>query len=300
MKNNILITGITSEILQKLYLKIDKDDFNIFGVTRDKSKLQKQDNITVFEGDLTDKNFITKIFTENKYDIIIHGAAVTHSFDEKKYFEINLDATKVLADEIKESNAGCKFAFISSRTAGLKSGGYGLSKLRAEEYIQTNLEKCLILRPAEIFGSSKKEGIDKLIKDASTKKILFCPANLKSKLFPIHIDDAVNIMFDYIFNQQANNQILTINGNNGYTFIELAKKIAKKNNNKLFIIPIPKPVMFLIKYLLIIFRNKNLLAPDQVDRLYSEKEIIKNKNLKIDILKYSSDIFSNKQKFDNI
>ena len=273
IKKNILITGITSEILQKLCLKIDKDKFEIFGVTRDKIKLENRENISVFEGDLTDEKFIDRIFLEKKFDMIIHGAAITHSFDEKKYFEINFNATKFLVDSVKKNTAACKFVFISSRTAGLKSGGYGLSKLRAEEYIKANIENWLILRPAEIFGAAKNEGIDKLIKDASTKKIMLCPSNLKSKLYPLHIDDAVNIMFEYIFIRQLQNQTLTINGNNGYTYIELAKIISKKNNNRLLIIPMPKPLMFLIKYLLIIFKIKNILVPDQIDRLYSEKSV---------------------------
>ncbi|HON55898.1 MAG TPA: sugar nucleotide-binding protein [bacterium] len=271
MKKNILVTGISSELLTKLCLKINQDEYRIFGVSRTKNKIERLEYACLLNGDLTAENFVNKIFSGNKFDMVIHGAALTHSFDAEKYFEINYRATKTIVDAVKKYQEDCIFIFISSRTAGYKSGAYGKSKILAEEYIIKNLENWLIFRPSEIFGGLKNEGINKLLNDASNKKILFCPANLKAKLYPISIDYAADLMFDDIFNKKNRNKIITIKGADGWTYIEYAKKISKEKNNKIFIMPIPKILMYILKYFLIIFRIKKIIAPDQIDRLYAEK-----------------------------
>jgi nucleoside-diphosphate-sugar epimerase len=269
MKKNILITGITSSFLSKLSDKIDKSKYNIIGITR-----TPQNSIETVEyeiGNITDGVFINKIVQKN-IDIIIHGAAITHSYDEKKYFDINFTSTKLLVDKIKIINPQIYFVFISSRTASPDSGGYGLSKLKAEEYIKNNLENWLIIRPAEIFGTDKNEGIEKLITDVKTKKIILTPVNIKYKLYPIHIDDALNIMYDAIFTENIKKQILSVNGNDGYTYFELVNVLEKKFKKKVFIIPIPKIIMFALKHLIKLFNIRTSIVPDQIDRLYSKKE----------------------------
>lgn len=270
MKKNIIVTGITSAILSKLINKIDKNKYNILGITRNINKIINHD-LNYIEGNICSASFIKNIIKKD-IDIIIHGAAVTHSFNEKQYFDINFISTKLLVDEYKNKNPNGKFIFLSSRTAGLKSGGYGISKYQAEQYIINNLKNWLIIRPSEIFGTDKNEGIEKLITDAKTKKIIFCPANVKSKLYPININKVINRMFDIIFIKESNNEIISIKGTTGYTYIEFAKKISKDNKNKLFIVPIPKTGMYILKYMLKSFNIKSVIVPDQIDRLYAPKQ----------------------------
>ncbi|MBP7654017.1 NAD(P)-dependent oxidoreductase, partial [Candidatus Dependentiae bacterium] len=260
----ILITGITSELLQRLVKLIDAKTCDITGVTRFPEKISSE-KIKIIKGDICDPDTAEKIITDDM-DMIIHGAAVTHSRDENEYFKVNLNSTISIINFLKQKNRKCMFVFISSRTAGKKSGAYGFSKFLAEEYIRKNLNRWLIFRPSEIFGTEKKEGIGKLISDALAKSIIFYPANMKYKIYPIHIDDVVNIMYESIFITRKSNEIITINGNEGYTYYELLKCISSINKRKIMFIPIPKFLLFLLKYIIKILSLKIFITPDQIDR----------------------------------
>ena len=267
---HVLITGTSSALMQELIKKIDTAKFKIFGISRNKLKIN---NLTIekLEGDICDPIFIQNIIKEKKINSIIHAAAITHSYNSKDYFKVNLQGTVTLVDAAKQNSVN-SFTLISSRVAGKKSGAYGLSKLQAEEYVKNNFGHWLIIRPAEIYGGNKNEGVDKLIHDVENKRIILCPVNVKSKLYPMHYADAAQAMYKLIFDPQYDNKTITVNGDEAFTNYEFIRKISAILNKKIFIIPIPKFLMFALKWVLEIFRIKADIVPDQIPRLYSLKE----------------------------
>ncbi len=266
-KKKIFITGASSELMKKLISLLNKEEYEIYCLYRNTYDTLG-DNIIGITGDIRE---IQKLQEQIKScDIIIHAAAITHSSNKKKYYEINLNATKELVDIAVEHKIK-KFIFISSRAAGIKSGAYGKSKILAEEYIKQNIENQLIFRPAEIFGSDKKEGIEKIFSDIKTKKYIICPLNIP-KLYPVSIDDTVRIIHDFSFLKNTINQTVTINGNKGYTYVELVKLTAKIFQKKIRIIPVPKFMMLFMKIIIEIFKINIGIAPDQISRLYGKKE----------------------------
>lgn len=270
-RKNILITGASSILMHELIKKINEKEFIIWAVTRDSAKISNP-KIKLLEGNIRDPSFINSIVLDNKIDIVIHAAAITHTGNAQEYFDVNLQSTINLVDASKQNNVQ-KFIFISTRAAGKDSGAYGISKLKAEEYIKTNVDQWLIIRPSEIFGGNKKEGIDKLINDLLHKKIIFCPMNLKSKLYPIFNGDAAQVIYDLVFEQHLDRKVITINGKEGFSYYELIDKICKTMKKKVHIIPVPKIIMFTIKWIVEVFKIKTSFVPDQISRLYSFKEI---------------------------
>lgn len=274
MKKKIFITGISSSIIQKLALLIDLSKYDIIGVSRNPSSVQIQ-GIKVIEGDILEFHKISHIL-EGCY-MVIHGAAITHSRDEKEYFNVNVIATEKIIESAKKHKVE-RFVYISSNTAGKESGTYGYTKLLAEQHIQKEINNWIILRPSEIFGSGKGEGIDKLLNDCLHKSVVLCPTNVPTKLCPIYIDDAVNLMFNHTFNDSILNTISVINGNEKFSYleiIELTKKISKKKITVLFL---SKRFMYFVKWVAKISPINIGIVPDQVDRLYAVKAIEPNKN----------------------
>lgn len=268
-KKEILITGASSELMQIFIPLIDRDKYEIFGLTRNKINIQNA-HIKIVEGDMCD--FATMNSSIPRCSMIIHAAALTHSFNAKSYYAVNFNATRHLVDMAKQRKVE-KFVFISSRSAGSKNGAYGVSKFLAEQKIKQTLNNWLIFRPAEIYGIRKNKGIEKLINDVLKKKTLLCPMNLSSRLFPIHVKDTAHIMHDYIFNKDLNNKTVTINGQEGFSYQEIIQYICCISGKKINIIPIPKFVMFAIKWLIEILRINIGIAPDQIPRLYGNKQI---------------------------
>ncbi len=267
----ILITGASSLLMVQLIEKIDTDKYKIYAITRNKSKI-KSEKTEVLEGDICDSEFLSHIIKEKKVDIIIHAAALTHSYNTNDYFTINQQGTINLVNAAKW-NSTLKFIFISTRVASKQSGEYGYSKLLAEEYVKTNLNNWLIFRLSEIFGGNKNEGIDKLIDTVLRKRIIACPLNVKSKLFPIYSEDVVQVMYDSIFFSQNNNKLITISGKQGFSYYELIKKLSSELNKKMYIIPVPKFLLYTLKNSVNFLKIKIGIVPDQIPRLYSQKEI---------------------------
>ena len=127
MKRKVVITGISSPIIQKLTARIDLSEYEVIGISRNPSFVL--DNVQIVNADIrVIQQYAHHL--QNCY-MVIHGAAITHSKSEKAYYDINLDATVALVAEAKKLSV-TRFVFISSNTAGTKSGAYGVSKLLAE------------------------------------------------------------------------------------------------------------------------------------------------------------------------
>ncbi len=268
-KKKIFITGISSNIMLRLVKQIDLKQYEIVGLSRAPSRMPSV-NFRVIKGDILNLNALDIDFSA--YDMIIHAAAITHAFDTEKYYDINLKATQALVD-LTKSNQALKFVFISSRTASEESGAYGISKLRAEEYIQKHLDNWLIFRPAEVYGASKQEGIEALIRDTIRKPYALCPVQVKSKMYPIFVDDLIAVIFNKIFVEKLHSQIITINGNDGYSFKEVIQLTARLAHKRIWIVPLPKWLMMVIKKTVAILPFSIGILPDQIDRLYSKKEV---------------------------
>jgi len=272
MKKKIVITGISSSLIQKLAALIDFSEYEVIGISRNPSSTSL-DNIKVVKGDLLN----IQEFAAHLKDcyMIIHGAAITHSKKEAAYYQVNLEATKKLI--ALANDCGVKrFAFISSNTAGKESGAYGLTKLLAEEHIQKHFKTWTILRLSAVYGDSKKEGIEKLINEVLDKSTVLCPTDIPCKLYPIHVSEAIQMMFSRIFDDKYLNKISVINGSEGFSFfeiIELTKQIAKR---KVRVIFLGRKVMSLIKIIAKLSPIDLGVAPDQIDRLYTQKHIEPN------------------------
>ena len=116
-------------------------------------------NFIRFKGNITSKKDINKWISLNQFDLIIHFAAIvpTHLVDKeyKKALRVNFNGTKYLIDSIIENNINLKWLFFSSTSHVYKFSRkkanekdlvrpvskYGITKLKAEKYIQRILSK---------------------------------------------------------------------------------------------------------------------------------------------------------------
>ena len=282
---NILITGISSSLLTKVALELAKNH-TISGISRNSNKINsKEDNIVLIEEDLFTISLNHPCF--NNIDIFIHAAALTHSYSSELYFKSNVELTKKMVD-ITNLHSIKHFVFISSNTASKESGHYGYSKLLAEDYIKLNCKNWLILRPTEIYGSDKDEGIDQFVKKCFKNKFIFYPNNVPTEFYPIHEMDASETIKKLVLSNNVNKTII-VGGKKKYRFIEIINLIEKINGKRIYSISIPSWIMKLLKIFLIMSPFKVGIYPDQIDRLYSKKSVPSRVNFeKISFSEYLS------------
>lgn len=265
----ILITGATSKIGQSLIPELLKNSniekFYILSRTKRLSgvfHLLNDSRIQFLQGDLTkDLLFLDEV---GPIDLCLHMAAVTHSFDPKKYFEINETATKKLADRLY--SGGCKeFIFISSYTAGLNAGAYAESKFLAEKYLLAMpWQQLLILRPSEVVGAGAKEGLDKFENLAKKLKIYPWLLGFKEIHFsPLRIEELVRFIANTLKEDMQGNRLQVLRGP-----IVSSHQLMVYFWNKYHAIPIPIFIPFLraVNKLFRLFQVP-LFPADQIPRL---------------------------------
>lgn len=240
----ILITGANSYIGTS-FEKYIKENF---------ADQYQVDTIDMIAGSWREKSF-------TGYDVIFHVSGIAHQKETKEnahlYYEINRDLAIEVAKKAKKDGVK-QFIFLSSMSVyGMDTGvitketkpnpktNYGKSKLQAEEQIadlRDDSFKVCVLRPPMVYGDGCKGNYQTIVK--LVKKFPVFP-RVNNKRSLIHIDalvlfikTAVDNVFDGLYFPQDKEYIRTI---------DLAKKIAKQENKKIYF-------SFLLGLVVIIFR----------------------------------------------
>ncbi|NNC84223.1 MAG: NAD(P)-dependent oxidoreductase, partial [Flavobacteriales bacterium] len=211
----IFITGITSFLLRDLATRLRDRGNTCIGLSRQSISME---GIELIHGDLLQPDTWRDHLAT--CDMVIHGAAITHSHDENLYEQVNHLATRALVDAC---DPGQRFVFISSRVAGMHSGAYGVSKFRAEEYIRSHCPDHLILRPSEVFGGGKEEGIESLIRTVLQKRLVVYPGGVGTPLCPIHVKDLVDNMEEIILQESHPDYMMILRGPQCMGFKEIVQ-----------------------------------------------------------------------------
>ena len=208
----ILVTGASSPLAVGVlrYLLLNSDAELWCGRHR-KDVAIRDPRLHVIDLDL--ESDISGTLSSTHFDLVVHFAGVTHATDEQQYWKINLDGTVRLARAVHKN--GCRrFVYISTRCATRSSGAYGESKLAAEQELQKlEWESLLIIRPAEIYGGSSNEGIDRMLAVARRWRVvpaLFGHPNLM--LAPMHVDDFTMLAAEMIQQHRNGVRIETVCG----------------------------------------------------------------------------------------
>ena len=212
---------------------------------------------------------LSEALSRTPFDMVIHFAGVTHASDEQRYWNVNLEGTRRLAQSTRAG--GCRrFVYISTRCATYGSGAYGESKLAAEQELQKfDWESLLIIRPAEIYGGGGNEGIDRLLAVARRWHVIPALFGHSNLLFaPMHVDDFTRLAAELIQQHDHGVSIETVCGPEDLSSIALAYRIAKHHRA----LPLPLWWPMVAVGLKTLHRlGFTVVKPDQLTRLIGEK-----------------------------
>ena len=262
----VLVTGASSNIMQMVCANLLKHDFQFTGVSRAENNIAPNIYSNWISADLSSQ---IDLINFSNFQTIIHAAACTHAFSYDEYYKINVELTKNLVAKAKAFGIE-NFIYISSRAAVKNGGWYAETKLAAEKIVVEHFPNAIIIRPAEIFGGTKQEGIDALIEKVKNKKFIFYPSGIADKLYPIQIDDASKCIAEIINNNFPG--VYTVNGKEGFTMQHFIQHIAIRFNKKNIFIPIPKFIIEAICFLQQFLKLNIGIYPDQLKRLQTPKE----------------------------
>lgn len=256
MKPTILITGINGFIGNVLVRMMLKLDYKIIGFDNLSGRnsdglieLCENPNFEFIRGNILDIKQLEKI--KNKCSIVIHLAAAVGEPYSKAHEDftwmVNLKGTQNIADVFNEhqiifSSTGSVYGKsknkVNENSPCNPLSVYGLSKLRAEEYL---LEKrdCVIYRFATAYGLSPSLRLDLLPNDfvyqaIKNRSITIFQADFR-RTFANVKDIARAICFATANFESMKNEIFNVGDPNGnWSKRKLAEFIREKTNCTIF------------------------------------------------------------------
>jgi NADH dehydrogenase len=196
--------------------------------------------------------------------VVLHMAAATHSGDPSEYFRVNAELTKQLVSFCSPSQ---HFVYVSTICAHPAGGAYGQSKWLAEEVIRGSGLEYTIIRPAEIYGSKGREGIDALIALACKTRILpDFRYHGSIKYAPISVDEAAQFIAEATVQRRHAGQTYTLCAQRPCTASEMAQAL-RRSVGPIFVVPVPVMLLRAATALRLLVPFKS----DQVDRLVLPK-----------------------------
>lgn len=170
----LLITGISGFIGRSLVKSLvnQKYPFEIYGIDINlleiDTEIAEMVNFTLL--DLRDNNAVKTYFSSNRFDGVIHLAAIsrvaTAELEKEVCIETNLQATKNIVNQLSYTPntwliyASSREVYGEPENLPVKESDpkhpiniYGECKLQSEYYIQQNVNKYIIFRFSNVYGN---------------------------------------------------------------------------------------------------------------------------------------------------
>ncbi len=180
---NILITGASGFIGSFLIEEALERGFSVWaGVRGSSSRVYLQaEGLNFLELDFSDADQLRARLSEYKqkqgaFDYIVHCAGVTKCSDKQEFDRVNYEQTRSFVEALRELEmVPRQFIFISTLSVfgpvreqdytaicdtdvPAPNTGYGLSKLKAEQYLQSVPDlPYVIYRPTGVYGPREKD-----------------------------------------------------------------------------------------------------------------------------------------------
>ena len=298
----ILVTGATGFVGKALIKRLLYDGVDVLaGVRKSSQGLPKNINQVVL-GDLSDLK--EDLSNQNNFfegvNTVVHTAARVHIMSDDiadpllEFRRVNRDATLLLAKMV--AKAGIKrFVFLSSikvngeftklekpfspNDDSIPTDPYGLSKYEAEQGLLALAEKTgmevVIIRPPLVYGVGVKANFASMMK--WMKKSIPLPFgainNQRSLVALDNLVDFIALCADREKSPKAANEVFLISDGEDVSTTELLQKVAKSQNKKAWLIPVPVSLM--------VFFAKLLGKKDVANRLFGSLQVDSSKARKL-------------------
>jgi len=253
----LFVTGISGFVGRNLldFLKKEKEDIEILALVHKRDVSLEWPIVEKIKGDVRDIHSLEKAFFKRKIDAILHLAAVIKSKNPKDFDEVNVEGTRNIVKLAEKYNVK-KFIFLSSDFVLYEKfapNSYGISKRKCEEIILNSSLNFTIFRPTPIFGPGDDKNFATLA--SFVKKYPILPA-IHFYMEPVFVLDVVKAIISALKTEKANRKIYYLAGRKGYDFCQILEIVAKIQNLKRIILPLPPflffPVLFFTKT---VFKN---------------------------------------------
>ncbi len=244
-----LVTGANGFIGRHIVEELDRQGWSINVLVRNNDNLFRSKNIRIFEGNILDKDSLSRPM--NDVEVVFHLIGKTHDFSKNgnsDYLKINVDGTGNLLEQCRRS--GIKhFVFFSSIKAMTEesreiidetfypspSTPYGTSKLEAEklvsEYGRKYGFKTTSIRLPLVYGPGNKGNMFRIIKAIDKGRFIMVGRGKNCRSM-VHVHNVVDAAVKIAGNEKADGKVYIVTDGVDYPVKQLYETIARGLSKK--------------------------------------------------------------------
>ena len=258
MSKNVLVTGASGFIGQKLVETLSMKGFRVKACIRNPGKLEifnELDGVEAIQLDILDKKSLLRAMSDVHY--VYHLAAFVDARAERnKLVKANVEGTKNVWESAADS--GVEKALYCSTTAvyGLLSKGhqpisenvipraiepYGRSKLLGEnEALGISVKASIptvIIRPVAVFGPGQNTRFGKKLQRAAISRLLLAAGFEKRAFNFVHVEDVVDACIHLMGVPHSSGEIYNIAAEVPILYEEafnVYRNVLRKSSNPLY------------------------------------------------------------------
>ena len=233
----VALTGATGFVGKAVSISAARQGVELRALTR--REQMPLPGVTWIEGSLSDPASLERLV--EGVDSVIHVAGLTNTPDPREFDEANVQGTIRLIDAARVKGVS-RFVFTSSLSAREPSLSlYGMSKAKAEGYVETSGLDWTIVRPPGVYGPRDVDYFDMF--RAARYGVVPVPPKGRSSL--IYVSDLADCLLELAPEGTATGATLEPDDGHpgGYEHSELARMIGEAVGKRVFAPHLPATLL---------------------------------------------------------
>ncbi|VVQ28110.1 ADP-L-glycero-D-manno-heptose-6-epimerase [Pseudomonas fluorescens] len=228
-----------------------------------------QPNITAIYGDLSKPGDWQQQFANA--DVVVMLQAQIGGIDYQDFVHNNVDATRLILEEIKRNNINYLVHISSSVVESVADDFYTRSKKDQEKMVLESGIPCPILRPTLMFGWFDRKHLGWLSRFMKKVPVFPIPGHGRYMRQPLYVGDFCNIIISCI-ERRICDGIYNVSGHEKIDYIDIIREIKRATCSKAIIARIPYSLFYSLIWVWSLFDKNPPFTTQQLAALSAKDE----------------------------
>lgn len=274
MNKKIILPGGAGLVGQNLVARLKAAGYNnIIVLDKHKSNLkvlQKvQPDIVVEYADLAEPGDWQRHF--QGADVVVMLQAQIGGNDYQEFVRNNIDATRLILDEIKRNNIPYTVHISSSVIESVANDYYTNTKKEQERMVRESGIACVVLRPTLMFGWFDRKHLGWLSRFMKKIPIFPIPGHGRYMRQPLYAGDFCNIIISCL-EKRVVGGVYNISGHEHVDYIDIIREIKRATRARILILNIPYWLFYSLLWLWALFDRHPPFTTQQLMALTAKDE----------------------------